>query len=1540
MIMFNFQKIVKESLSLFSKRIFLLFLPAVFSLGAQPTISSFSPTSAIAGATITLTGSGFNTTAANNTVWLGGIRCTVNSVSSATSMSITLPQTIIHDRFYITNTATRKSGHSITRFVPKYSSTVGYSYASTTIKANQDTTLLQLTSGLRRTGNQNSKQYQIADMNADGYADIVAFDDNGKVLYYRNKSTAGSISFHNPTTLLTVSGVTGWSGYEDPGLRLADFDSDGDLDVAVYAYYGYFVRFYENTTSGSTVSFNSTAMKSHTGGDFGFEPDIVDFDSDGTLDYFITRTSGFVVINNDFSTSTTPNFASTVNNVNWTTGTISWTSVYGGSILNIDGNASLDVVLQNSSDLHQIINNVTTAGSTVTTSNVSLSRVVATGGRRTQAADLNNDGKEDIAILGSPIRIYQNTTSGTTPSFSTTAVSLTPHSNGYTNIAYMDMNNDSYLDVVIFGGGAPAILYLNTTSSAGGTISFGSSTTISSSTSGSASANLNAGENPYIADFDLDGYPDFVAVNNDIIIYRNLHGEQPQAILTQSLTTLIKCGTTITPQSFTVSGSYLTGDLIVNAPTNFEVSTSSSGTYAASVTLTQSSGVVSTTTIWIRLKSTVANGTYSGVNITLTNGVGGTTLKTQAVTGTANTAPTLNGGATDCYVVVGYVNYLTFGTWAWPHNCTSSNTAIATVDNSGTIRGISSGTATITYVATSGCSTSIRVNVQPRDYYPVASGASSINSLASWNSNANGTGVTPGGFLAGMRFYLNQTGTTTSYTLPANNSWSIVSGASIEIASGVTLTLGSNAALSVGGTFVNNGTIALGASGSLNLSSSVTNTGSITGDYISIPAGTNFGGSLDVKRLYLGGDNVVLSTNPTKIGLLTLGGNFVMTQDLNLTTGLSIGAGKNLDLNGLSLNVTGLSGFIFGSATSTISAGTSASPKVRSRIIYAPTSTSAHSIRMSSTANTIKDLEIGNGTVSATLTLLSSINIKGGDNKSGTIGVLKINNNGKLVIPTGTALTLKSDTCNGMLDLGRAATSAIECTGTGQFKIERDHFGKRGWRIYSHPFNNSISLAQIADDIEVISPKGTAEGFFDNVSTNTSAYWYDYSMGDSSMATDTGWTPFTSAKGTLISGNANTWKKVSPIILFNPGTVRGTGGFTAPSTATYADGKISLDYTLSTATGGVHLNDGSNQTIATGTLNAGSRYFYICNPYTAPIKLSEISGLNTTNCEKYFYYWKQRRNAVTTTNFMPAQWQSDLISNGNTTRDNNICIPAFGAILVKLKSTSSVSFGITESSKQLTNFTYMIGGANGISKTNLMFMERAEPMNGDGGIELELLINDSQSVDRTLVYDMLGESVLSNVNDAPKYIDITFPNIYTMSGNNKALSIDMQDIQARLKTAGDEVEIPLVVAADAEKRFSKLYVRVIEKNSPLEMYFKNTKTGKLTNANQMDVLTLDMTGVDEVKNYSLVFRRNTSSTQLTTKLPMLSINPVPAADFIELRRNVVLLNNQDFTIYDLMGRVVMSGTCKESITKVDISTLGSGQYILKVGFESVKFIKN
>ncbi len=85
-------------------------------------------------------------------------------------------------------------------------------------------------------------------------------------------------------------------------------------------------------------------------------------------------------------------------------------------------------------------------------------------------------------------------------------------------------------------------------------------------------------------------------------------------------------------QSYTVAGYDLTDDLVITAPGDFQVSTTSGAGFGPSVTLAQSGGTVAETAIYVRFAPTAATA-YSG---DITHESVGVTTVNKAITGTGS----------------------------------------------------------------------------------------------------------------------------------------------------------------------------------------------------------------------------------------------------------------------------------------------------------------------------------------------------------------------------------------------------------------------------------------------------------------------------------------------------------------------------------------------------------------------------------------------------------------------------------------------------------------------------------------------------------------------------------------------------------------------------------------------------------------------------------------------------------------------------------------------------------------------------------------
>ena len=114
----------------------------------------------------------------------------------------------------------------------------------------------------------------------------------------------------------------------------------------------------------------------------------------------------------------------------------------------------------------------------------------------------------------------------------------------------------------------------------------------------------------------------------------------PMISVTGSLSAMsTSYGTASTAQSFTVSGTTLTNNIVITPPSGFEVSTSSGTGYGSTVSLTPTSGTVASTTIYIRLSATVsvASSPYSGNVVISSTGATSQNIATASSTVTAAT---------------------------------------------------------------------------------------------------------------------------------------------------------------------------------------------------------------------------------------------------------------------------------------------------------------------------------------------------------------------------------------------------------------------------------------------------------------------------------------------------------------------------------------------------------------------------------------------------------------------------------------------------------------------------------------------------------------------------------------------------------------------------------------------------------------------------------------------------------------------------------------------------------------------------------------
>jgi YVTN family beta-propeller protein len=151
---------------------------------------------------------------------------------------------------------------------------------------------------------------------------------------------------------------------------------------------------------------------------------------------------------------------------------------------------------------------------------------------------------------------------------------------------------------------------------------------------------------------------------------------------------------------FPVSGSALTANITVTAPTNFEVSLAPGSGYGSNVTLIQSGGVVNPATVYVRSASSAPTGTITG-NVMLTSA--GALSQNVTVTGFVNALPTVNPVSNQTVIngaTTTAVNFTGSGGFNWVNNTPGIGLAASGSGNIPSFTAINSGSAPITATIT------------------------------------------------------------------------------------------------------------------------------------------------------------------------------------------------------------------------------------------------------------------------------------------------------------------------------------------------------------------------------------------------------------------------------------------------------------------------------------------------------------------------------------------------------------------------------------------------------------------------------------------------------------------------------------------------------------------------------------------------------------------------------------------------------------------------------------------------------------------------
>ncbi|QEK52483.1 T9SS type B sorting domain-containing protein [Pedobacter aquae] len=571
---------------------------------APPTITSFSPESAKPGDVITITGTNFSTTSANNIVFFGATKGIVNGATT-TSLTVTVPSGATYGAITLLNTQTKLAAESPLNFNPIFSPS----------KAKLGTG--DFAAKVDYTAGNGTFDVTLGDFDGDGKLDMAASNNGASfVSLFRNNGNGG----FDTKVDIPVS----YGGFST-GIAKGDLDGDGKLDLVVVGSNNMQI-FRNTTTSGnfSTTSFTSVGTIAT-----GLNPinvKISDIDLDGKLDITVLNLSSNSV--SVFGNTSAGSVISFAPRVDFGVGFQPQGLAVGD--LDNDGKSDLAVVIYSSKTL-SILKNTSTVGSINSGSFASAVNISLSGNPfAVSMGDIDSDGKADIVVgfyADSYMTVLKNDINGAiTSSNFATKINFNNINTQY-GIAIGDLDGNGKPDIASVSYNNNALLVYRNTSTPGD-INLSSLAPVVNFTTGRRPQNVAIG------DLDGDGRLDFAVANsgaNFVSIFKNI--DPPVISNSGTLTAMSSTyGTPSSAISFNVSGASMQAGIKVTPPTGFEVSADNT-TFTSTLTV-GTTGTINSTPVYIRLAANTPAGNYSG-NIALSS-LNADSVKIATISSTVN----------------------------------------------------------------------------------------------------------------------------------------------------------------------------------------------------------------------------------------------------------------------------------------------------------------------------------------------------------------------------------------------------------------------------------------------------------------------------------------------------------------------------------------------------------------------------------------------------------------------------------------------------------------------------------------------------------------------------------------------------------------------------------------------------------------------------------------------------------------------------------------------------------------------------------------
>ena len=506
-------------------------------------ITSFSPQSGPAGTTVTIRGSGFNTTPSSNIVLFGAALASVTA-STDTSLTVNAPSGGNYQYISATNLGSNLTGYSSIPFnvtfpgvcKTNFAGSVGFSTGSTAYSVC------------------------IGDLDGDGKSDLaVANFGSNTVSIFRNTSTTGGVSFAAKVDFST--------GSSPKFVSFGEIDGDGKPDLIVANSGSNTVSVFRNTSTSGVINSGSFAARVDFGtGASPWSVSVGDINGDGKPDLAVVNRVGVSV--SVFRNTSTSGVVSFMSKVDYGTGS----SPYSVSIGDLDGDGKPDMTVANSGS-----NSVSVFQNTSVSLGVSFAaRVDFNAGSSpvsVSIGDIDGDSKPDLAVAnnsGSNVSVFLNTSTPGIIDAGSFAARVDFAAGGapqIVSIGDFDGNGIPDLAVANFTGGSVSVLR-NT--SIPGTVSF--ATKVDLGTAGQTSSVT-------IGDIDGDGKQEVAATNynnSTLAVFRNISSPAVlQTGISGNGNTITNGSVTPSLTNFTDFGNVISGGNLIRTYTIQNTSTDS-----------------------------------------------------------------------------------------------------------------------------------------------------------------------------------------------------------------------------------------------------------------------------------------------------------------------------------------------------------------------------------------------------------------------------------------------------------------------------------------------------------------------------------------------------------------------------------------------------------------------------------------------------------------------------------------------------------------------------------------------------------------------------------------------------------------------------------------------------------------------------------------------------------------------------------------------------------------------------------------------------